>query len=344
MYYLTIVIPTYNRPNQIIKQLLSVVSQMRDDIELIVLDNHSDDNIFDLVALIPNLQAKKNVSYYRNASNIGAAANILRCFEYANGQWVWVLGDDDQIASNALEIICNECAKAADCLYINFASTLLELCNIERLKSKITTGADEFIDGMDSFSNLLFLSAGVYKTEIIKKYLRVGYREVESYGCHTAMLIEAIHHEAKPKVLFSNFNTILWQEAPVDQRWESSLVNYGLQRLIYLIPQLKSRRIFASKLQAAHPPPKFPRKLKELIKLYGAGDQQSSELFVLHSQLNLALNRNLKMIYLLIAQLTFDIALKSFCVLLVNIYFGDRKLDLVVRSDLKSQFGKSKRL
>lgn len=344
MYYLTIAIPTYNRPVQIIKQLSTLAPQLRDDVEIIVLDNHSDESVFDLVAANPILQERKNIRYYRNAANIGAAANILRCFEYANGQWVWVLGDDDEVEGDALELICNECEKSKEFVYINFASTLLSLHNIKRFQSTITTGADEFIEGIDSFANLLFLSAGVYKTKTIKKYLRIGYQEVDSYGCHTAMLIEAIHHEENPKVLFSNLNTVQWQEAPAGQRWESSLVNYGLQRLIYLMPLLKSRRIFASKLQAAHPAPKFPRKLKELIKLYGAEDQQATELFALHSQLNLALNETSKIVRLLTMQLFFGVVLKKFFISLVNIYFGDKKFELVVKPDLKSKFSQSKRL
>ena len=43
--------------------------------------------------------------YLRNAENIGADANFLQCLEQACGKYVWVLGDDDLLAPQAISQI-----------------------------------------------------------------------------------------------------------------------------------------------------------------------------------------------------------------------------------------------
>jgi abequosyltransferase len=51
--------------------------------------------------------------YQRNATNIGADANFIQCYEMAAGEYVWIFGDDDVILPGAIEEVlrCLESGK-----------------------------------------------------------------------------------------------------------------------------------------------------------------------------------------------------------------------------------------
>lgn len=41
----------------------------------------------------------------RKRANIGANANVLRCFELCETEWIWILGDDDHGLPGAVDKI-----------------------------------------------------------------------------------------------------------------------------------------------------------------------------------------------------------------------------------------------
>ncbi len=70
------------------------------DVECVVSDNASPDHTADIVAL-----ASKTfpIRYSRNDSNIGIIANITRCAsELANGEFIFLIGDDDVLTEGAI--------------------------------------------------------------------------------------------------------------------------------------------------------------------------------------------------------------------------------------------------
>ena len=107
---LSICIPTYNRCTildksmQIIKKQFDLLKN-KDNIEIIVSDNHSQDNTPEIV----NRLIKQNlpIRYIRNRTNIGPDRNFVQCFTQAKGKYLWLLGDDDFIKEGALEKIIN---------------------------------------------------------------------------------------------------------------------------------------------------------------------------------------------------------------------------------------------
>lgn len=106
---LSICIPTYNRADKLQISLLSIlrqVSSQQDKIEIIVSDNASTDNTLDLLS---NLKEEYPfLKCYRNKINLGFNLNIFKLTdEYASGKFFWLIGDDDVIDSNAIDIIIN---------------------------------------------------------------------------------------------------------------------------------------------------------------------------------------------------------------------------------------------
>ncbi len=124
---LSLCIPTVNRSAYLEAALLSglreAASQPAGRVEVLVSDNASTDGTAELIARIqasyPELRA------FRNAENLGFDGNYLRCLEEARGEFVWIMGDDDEWLPGSAERVLRELEAGADaCLCQAQASDL----------------------------------------------------------------------------------------------------------------------------------------------------------------------------------------------------------------------------
>lgn len=165
---LTIAIPTYNRPEKIKNTVLKLLPQLGEHTQITVFDNCSSVDIKSyLNEHIENLHLA-NVNVIRNVSNVGADGNFLKCFEYCETPYVWMLGDDDSPEPTAVEIILNEIElyKDEDIVGINFKSNL-----ITRDKPIFLRSTKDLAEKLDDFGNWSFISTSIYKTDAFNKYL-----------------------------------------------------------------------------------------------------------------------------------------------------------------------------
>lgn len=110
---LSLCIPTYNRASLLDILIQSIISQieqspqssfLRKVIEICVSDNASSDH----TQSVCESWAKRHsidISYACNDSNIGADLNYLKSVSMATGQYAWIVGSDDALASGALDIV-----------------------------------------------------------------------------------------------------------------------------------------------------------------------------------------------------------------------------------------------
>lgn len=109
-YKLSICIPTYNRGAYIGATLESILSQIRDDVEVIVSDNASTDNT---EAVVLSYQAKfPLLQFHKFSSNQGADANYLKVVELAQGKFCWLMGSDDAIEPGAIARVIASLARS----------------------------------------------------------------------------------------------------------------------------------------------------------------------------------------------------------------------------------------
>jgi len=104
---LSICIPTYNRAkflNVCLDHLIPQISG-KDSVELIVIDNASNDNTPGIVKEF--ISKCTNIHYYRNDMNVGYSGNQTKCIEYSNGQYTAILSDDDVYTDNLVDDILN---------------------------------------------------------------------------------------------------------------------------------------------------------------------------------------------------------------------------------------------
>jgi abequosyltransferase len=105
---LTFAIPTFNRLECLKMLLGSLAPQIArinaqgPKVEVLVCDNASDDGTgpyLDTLAWANGLR----VTHHRR--NLGADANVIHCFEHAQGPYVWICGDDDLPLEGALSAV-----------------------------------------------------------------------------------------------------------------------------------------------------------------------------------------------------------------------------------------------
>ena len=117
---LTIAIPTYNR-SECLAQLLEILAPQlagESRVELVISDNASPD---DTPTVVTSFREKGlPLIYNRNEMNLGADANIVRCYEMAQGEYVWIFGDDDIIVPGGLQEVLRRLeTRRYDLLYIH---------------------------------------------------------------------------------------------------------------------------------------------------------------------------------------------------------------------------------
>lgn len=102
----SILIPNYNYAHTIADTIQSALNQTYPNIEIIVLDNHSTDNSYQVAKRF----RKQGVKVYQNKKNLGVRShNIL--LQLARGKYVHVLHSDDQVLPTFIE----ECVSLLEC-------------------------------------------------------------------------------------------------------------------------------------------------------------------------------------------------------------------------------------
>ena len=97
----SVLIPTYNRPELVEKAILSAISQTYKNIEIIVSDDSTNN---ETAVLLGSLREKcSRLIYKKNPTPYGAARNFRACMEMARGEYVNFLMDDDLFHKEKIE-------------------------------------------------------------------------------------------------------------------------------------------------------------------------------------------------------------------------------------------------
>lgn len=227
---LTIAIPTYNRELQLVNTLRSVLAQkVPSCVQVLIIDNCSKvpvneilNNAFGLIPISFNI--------IRNKTNIGLAANILRCFELAEGEWMWLLGDDDPPYEDAISVVIDSIQSASESdILIKYNSTNggqvyseETICGLKELCRRfINTGF---------YSNFLFISTSVFRVSSVMPYLATGYHFAYSVAPHVALVIRAIIPGGTIRLIPREI--VLHGVADLSDQWSSVRVSNGFTALV----------------------------------------------------------------------------------------------------------------
>ena len=178
MIKLSICIPTYNRYEKVAKIIRFFCSEgvnQFSNIELIVSDNASSQHE---VNKLVSLCKQKEIFLNLNKVNMGLIGNINKLTELAVGEYIWYVGDDDELKPGILKKV-HDIILQYDIghLFINHSATR----DGEIINSRLYDGVGGYYsDGLKmfreltekSFSNLgvqMFITANIFKRKFIKE-------------------------------------------------------------------------------------------------------------------------------------------------------------------------------
>ena len=100
--------------------LLSIENQSYNNIELIIIDDHSSDNSIQLIQDFKFKKIKK-IKFFFNKKSLGLVKNINKVIKVANGKFILRLDSDDFLRTNALKKLSKEIKKhKATMVFPNF--------------------------------------------------------------------------------------------------------------------------------------------------------------------------------------------------------------------------------
>lgn len=108
MTRLSICIATFKRGDYIGETLASIVPQLTDAVEVVILDGASPDDTAAVVARYA--EGRGNVRYIRAETNSGVDADFDLAVEHARGEHCWLFTDDDVLLPGAVRAVLDELA------------------------------------------------------------------------------------------------------------------------------------------------------------------------------------------------------------------------------------------
>jgi len=247
---LTIAIPTYNRPSNLHKTLEQLKPQLTDECRLCLFDNQSLPSVAesqrDILATLP----EGSFEIRRHRENIGGNANILKCIEDADTEWVWTLGDDEIVRPDAIATILRNIKANPDATYINFMLPWLATRSPAR-----GIGWDGFVKTMHQDSTTL-ISLNVYNRPRLTGHFRWAWLYSTSQLSQLAILYGALGSQG---ISFFSPDVILDGYAPHEeakQSWPIVLHGIGRANLIDMPMAYETRKLLITKLNdnfAIHP-------------------------------------------------------------------------------------------
>lgn len=119
--YLTICIPTYNRPSELGELLRGCLRDVKlaavDGVEVLVGDN-SDDSM----SLLNRLSCDGVANYIKNEGNLGYAGNVINLVSRASADYVWIISDNDDLVFDGVREVLNFAKRGdADGLLVKYS-------------------------------------------------------------------------------------------------------------------------------------------------------------------------------------------------------------------------------
>jgi glycosyltransferase involved in cell wall biosynthesis len=149
-FILTIVIPTYNRFDNLINLISFIDKNAGQKTCVCIIDNGSSYKCD--YEIIKNLIKRVNVKIYFNKYHLGPDASVLRAMEIPDTPWIYLLGDSKLPRADYLKKLEDDCLAHEDAMGIvyrfrNTADANLNIHTIDELKKNITDLGDLFLGG-----------------------------------------------------------------------------------------------------------------------------------------------------------------------------------------------------
>jgi abequosyltransferase len=182
-------IPTYNRCKFLKKNVEELIIQVRNlkvvsSVEINISDNCSIDGTERCVQNIINANSDINITYSKNERNLGPDENYIKAMKMAHGNYSILLGDDDFLKQNGLNLILKTIKSYKEIAIFFFSRTNVDSNGLKIgdqlfFKKNMQTHVFDFSNwesGKSYFSSIIslggsgsFISSVIYKTRIVNE-------------------------------------------------------------------------------------------------------------------------------------------------------------------------------
>ena len=224
---LTVLIPTYNRKKHLFETLEALQNQTILDFDIVISDNASNYSIEEELLPLLSKEIVNKIIIYHRPYNIGGDSNIAGLFSLCNTKWAWLLGDDDKIKSNAIEIILKNIIENPD--IGGFWYSLVK----QNSNSEMINSLEQYVELQEKLSfhgDAIFLSNKICNMEIAKKYIYQANVLTYTSISQCIPIFEMLKEHIEYMVIFNNLivehgfdEGITWNVAPVSLGMETIL-------------------------------------------------------------------------------------------------------------------------
>jgi glycosyltransferase involved in cell wall biosynthesis len=188
---LTIYILARNSPENVERMLNSLLPWESQETEIIVGDNSDDHKVVEL-AECRAADFKGALRCIKHVCNLGYAGNMLRGFEVARGQYVWIVGSNDQFLPAAVATVEAVVRQRQD------AMLLFPVNGLKARAWPLEKVYNDFIDVVRELElgPINSINSTVYKVEVARRYLPLAYESVSLIPQTTmiAAMLKDGHH------------------------------------------------------------------------------------------------------------------------------------------------------
>lgn len=234
-FKLSICIPTFNRGDFIGETLDSIIEQAPPEVEIVVSDNHSEDQTENIVALakarFPNLR------YHRWDRNMGADRNFLKVVELARGEFCWLMGSDDRVEPGGIQAVLDALAR-----YPGLAGMSLNRNGYDReMKTRIPelpvaggklAGETLFTDAAENFSILGeyfgYISGQVVRRSLWQEVVQSEENLADYFNAYIHIFVIVRMLQKNPRWLYLDVPCVGWRSG------NDSFLSEGMYRRLVI--------------------------------------------------------------------------------------------------------------
>lgn len=169
---LTVLIPTYNRKEKLLRTLESLIEQTNHNFNIIISDNCSNYSIEEVLSKeLPVLLNK--ITIFHQPFNIGGTPNIIGALSLCPTEWGWILGDDDVVYDNAVEKIYNSINQYPDTqvFWFSIDEKKKDNCVIDNIYQ-----LQDYLEALNNSGDFIFCSNKVFNITRIGSYMEITHR------------------------------------------------------------------------------------------------------------------------------------------------------------------------
>jgi len=173
--FISICIPSYNRPETLVRLLESIDAADSKDIEIVICEDKSPKRE-EIRAVVDKFNKKSDykIIYEENKENLGYDANLRELANNAGSEWIVYMGDDDAFISGALDKLIVFLKERSELGYVLRSYNIIhQNGGIERFR--YFDGNKFFEPGLNSYISLfrksVFISGFTIKRDLIRPYL-----------------------------------------------------------------------------------------------------------------------------------------------------------------------------